>query len=340
MRSEGKKGAFGNQVSVMVVPLPTHEPDLRKRLTAMQGAMSFAKERHRAMPATLMQDFAEFIPPAIAARATRVITGITAAGRFSPLFNVVISNVPGPQFPLYSAGARMLGNYPVSAITDGVGLNMTVMSYDGKLDFGLVACREMVPDIWALLDHLSESLGEMMELAAAETAPKKRREARGGEVHERQAEGGAAGQGRKARRRQVAPGSVGQADAPVEARRGVDVEHPHGRRAVVAKAVLHARRDQHVGAGAGQRRLLAEQERQLALEDVEGVVLVVVGVLGELAAGREVDDPEREARRVGGAREELDVADAAALAGRDDDRAIAHRSILPASPGGTGWPAR
>ena len=68
----------------------------------------------------------------------------------------------------------MLGNYPVSAITDGVGLNMTVMSYDGKLDFGLVACREMVPDIWALLDHLGESLDEMMELAAAETAPKKR----------------------------------------------------------------------------------------------------------------------------------------------------------------------
>ena len=167
VRSEGKKGAFGNQVSVMVVPLPTHEPDRRTRLKLMQDAMSFAKERHSAMPATLMQDFAEFIPPAIAARATRVITGITAAGRFSPLFNVVISNVPGPQFPLYSAGAKMLGNYPVSAITDGVGLNMTVMSYNGKLDFGLVACREMVPDIWKLVDYLGESLEEMKALAGA-----------------------------------------------------------------------------------------------------------------------------------------------------------------------------
>ena len=298
--------------------------------------MSVAKERHRAMPATLMQDFAEFIPPAIAARATRVITGITAAGRFSPLFNVVISNVPGPQFPLYSAGARMLGNYPVSAITDGVGLNMTVMSYDGKLDFGLVACREMVPDIWALMDHLRESLGEMMELAAAETAPKKRAKRAAAKSRT------ASRRRRRGPRAQSAPPpssaarSVGQADAPVEARRGVDVEHPNGRRAVVAKAVLHARRDEHVGAGAGQRGLLAEQERQLSLEDVEGVVLVVVGVLGELAAGSEVDDPEREARRVGGACEELDVADAGALAWRDDYRAIAHRSILPASPRGAG----
>ena len=173
VRSEGKKGAFGNQVSVMVVPLPTNEPDRRERMKLMAKAMAVAKERHKAMPATLMQDFAEFIPPAIAARATRVITGITAAGRFSPLFNVVISNVPGPQFPLYSAGAKMLGNYPVSAITDGVGLNMTVMSYNGKLDFGLVACREMVPDIWKLVDYLGESLEEMKALAGADAKTKR-----------------------------------------------------------------------------------------------------------------------------------------------------------------------
>ncbi len=164
VRTDADKGSFGNQVSVMVVPLPTHEPDLGERLRLTQGAMKTAKDRHRAVPATLMQDFAEFIPPAIAARATRVITGITA-GRVAPLFNVVISNVPGPQFPLYSAGALMLGNYPVSAITDGVGLNMTVMSYNGKLDFGLIACREMVPDIWRLVDHLEQSLEEMKMLA-------------------------------------------------------------------------------------------------------------------------------------------------------------------------------
>jgi WS/DGAT/MGAT family acyltransferase len=169
VRSDQQKRDFGNQVSVMVVPLPTNEADPRERLRLMQSAMASAKDRHRAVPATLMQDFAEFVPPAIAARATRVITGLTA-GRMAPLFNVVISNVPGPQFPLYSAGAKMLGNYPLSAITDGVGLNMTLMSYNGKLDFGLVACREMVPDIWTLLDQLGESLDELKGLAAASSS--------------------------------------------------------------------------------------------------------------------------------------------------------------------------
>lgn len=169
VRDEGKKGQFGNQVSVMVVPLPTHQADPRKRLMLMQEAMKTAKERHQAVPATMMQDFAEFIPPAIAARATRVVTGLTA-GLVSPLFNVVISNVPGPQFPLYSAGAKMLGNYPMSAIADGVGLNITLMSYDGKLDFGLIGCREMVPDIWNLVGYLEDSLDEMQALAGAPEA--------------------------------------------------------------------------------------------------------------------------------------------------------------------------
>jgi diacylglycerol O-acyltransferase / wax synthase len=169
VRSEGQKGQFGNQVSVMVVPLPTNESDPHERLRLMQSAMASAKSRHKATPATLMQDFAEFIPPAIAARATRVITGLSA-GRVAPLFNVIISNVPGPQFPLYSAGALMLGNYPLSAIADGVGLNITVMSYNGKLDFGVLGDREMVPDIWELLGYLEESLNELGEMAAATAA--------------------------------------------------------------------------------------------------------------------------------------------------------------------------
>jgi WS/DGAT/MGAT family acyltransferase len=164
VRSEGQRGQYGNQVSVMVVSLPTNEADPRERLRLMQSAMASAKSRHKAVPATLMQDFAEFIPPAIAARATRVVTGLTA-GRVAPIFNVIISNVPGPQFPLYSAGALMLGNYPLSAIADGVGLNITVMSYNGKLDFGLLADREMVPDIWRMLEHLEESLEELKEVA-------------------------------------------------------------------------------------------------------------------------------------------------------------------------------
>ena len=232
-----EKGQFGNQVSVMVVPLPTNEADPRERLRLLQSAMASAKNRHRAVPATLMQDFAEFIPPAIAARATRVITGLTA-GRVAPVFNVVISNVPGPQFPLYSAGARMLGNYPLSAITDGLGLNMTVMSYDGNLDFGLLADREMMPDIWTLLDQLEESLDELKGLAGAGAA------ASNGKPKEKREKSGKKGKAEPAnygRRRRRGP-SVLEPDAPVESARRVHVDHADRPLAVVAKAVKDLRR--------------------------------------------------------------------------------------------------
>jgi hypothetical protein len=86
----------------------------------------------------------------------------------NPPFNVVISNVPGPQFPLYSAGAMLRGIYPLSAITDGIGLNMTLMSYNGNLDFGLLACREMIPDIWRMIEALGEELAVLVKAARAE----------------------------------------------------------------------------------------------------------------------------------------------------------------------------
>jgi hypothetical protein len=80
-----------------------------------------------------------------------------------PLFNVTISNVPGPGFPLFSAGARLLANYPVGPIFDGGGLNMTVMSYLDQLDFGLLACPDVVDDVWSIADGLHAALAELVE---------------------------------------------------------------------------------------------------------------------------------------------------------------------------------
>jgi hypothetical protein len=80
----------------------------------------------------------------------------------NPPFNLIISNVPGPSAPLYSAGARLEHFYPVSAIADGQGLNMTVQSYNGNLDFGFVACRDLVPDLWTLTDYLQEASEELL----------------------------------------------------------------------------------------------------------------------------------------------------------------------------------
>ena len=78
-----------------------------------------------------------------------------------PTWNLVVSNVPGPQFDLYCAGAKLLANYPVSVITDGLGLNITVMSYAGHLDVGILADREQMPDLWKLIDWLKDSLDEL-----------------------------------------------------------------------------------------------------------------------------------------------------------------------------------
>ena len=166
VRDESEKSAGGNRVSAMVAVLPTDEPDAARRLEAMHGEMAIAKSEHGALPAALLQDFAQFTPPSVLGTASRVAARARLMDRVGLPFNVVISNVPGPQFPLYTNGARMEGIYPISAIVDGVGLNMTLMSYNGNLDFGLVADREMVPDIWALIDYLGEELETLEKLAA------------------------------------------------------------------------------------------------------------------------------------------------------------------------------
>ena len=168
VRVEGDRGSYGNQVSAMVAVLPTDEADPGRRLEVMAGEMAIAKQEHHALPAELLQDFAQFTPPSVLGMASRVAARARLADRVLLPFNVVISNVPGPQFPLYTAGARMEGIYPISAITDGVGLNMTLMSYNGSLDFGIVADREMVPDVWSLIDSLGEELELLMKVAQAQ----------------------------------------------------------------------------------------------------------------------------------------------------------------------------
>jgi hypothetical protein len=86
------------------------------------------------------------------------------AGVAFPPINLIISNVPGPQFPLYLCGGRVLSYYPLSVLTDmSGGLNITCFSYDGMLDFGIVACPERVDDVWGLLRHLRTALEELLD---------------------------------------------------------------------------------------------------------------------------------------------------------------------------------
>jgi diacylglycerol O-acyltransferase / wax synthase len=160
VRTDEQRGTYGNRIGMMSVPLYTNEADPQKRLQLTHQALRVAKERHKALPAELLQDATQFIPPAVFARAARVTFSLAATR--APVWNLVVSNVPGPQLPLYCAGARLEANYPVSVITDGLGLNITVMSYRGHLDFGIVADRDQMPDVWDLIEWLREALQELM----------------------------------------------------------------------------------------------------------------------------------------------------------------------------------
>ena len=161
---EDDQSVLGNHISVMLAQLPTHLADSEERLGAVAEAMSEAKAEFEAVPATILADLSAAVPTALSGLASRALFRLVS--RPGPPFNLFVSNIPGPQLPLYVAGARVQGIHPVSAVTDLTGgLNITLFSYDGALDFGLIACREMVPDVWHLIDYLTEELQELIKLA-------------------------------------------------------------------------------------------------------------------------------------------------------------------------------
>jgi len=161
VRSGEEIGTYGNRILLMSAPLFTNVTDPVERLIRTHEALSEMKDRHRALPATLLQDANHFIPPAVFARAAQLTFRLSSSAAAHPTWNLVISNVPGPQIPLYCAGARLVANYPVSVITDGMGLNITVMSYLGSLDFGIVADRDQMPDLHRLIEWLRDGVAEL-----------------------------------------------------------------------------------------------------------------------------------------------------------------------------------
>ncbi|MEA2494299.1 MAG: diacylglycerol O-acyltransferase / wax synthase [Thermoleophilaceae bacterium] len=164
VRTDEQAGTYGNRILLMSVPFHTDIADPVERLQTTHESLSDMKERHKALPAELLQDANHFIPPAVFHRAARLTFRLsTGVGR--PAWNLVVSNVPGPQFPLYMAGAKVVANYPVSVITDGMGLNITVMSYNGRMDYGIVADRDQMPDVDRLMDWLQDELDALKPVA-------------------------------------------------------------------------------------------------------------------------------------------------------------------------------
>ncbi len=163
VRRPDQANDVGNFVSSTISTLATHLDSPAERLRAIHESMVTAKTTSGALGADILSDLTQVAPPAVAALAGRLIASTKLADRMTLPFNVVVSNVPGPPIPLYLAGAEVIGHYPVSAIVDGVGLNITVVSTNGNLDFGFVSDRDLVPDLWEMSDVLPEVVADLAE---------------------------------------------------------------------------------------------------------------------------------------------------------------------------------
>ena len=139
--------AGANKVSAMFVALPCQIDDPVERLRRIRESTKGAKEEHNALGADVLLDWVEHATPNVFSTAARTYTRLKLADRHRPIHSLVISNVPGPDFPLYLAGAEMVAGFPLGPVMDGAGLNITVMSYRGVLNWGLMACAETVPRV-------------------------------------------------------------------------------------------------------------------------------------------------------------------------------------------------
>ncbi len=137
-----------NKISAMFVQLPSHIDDPLERLRFIHEGTKGAKEEHHALGATTLQNWAEHASPNVFAAAARLYTGMKLADRHRPVANLVISNVPGPDVPLYLGGSQLLGMFPLGPVMDGMGLNITIMSYLGVLYWGLASDARAVPRLW------------------------------------------------------------------------------------------------------------------------------------------------------------------------------------------------
>ncbi len=160
-----------NKVSAMFVQLPCHIEDPLERLQLIHEGTKGAKEEHKALGATTLQNWAEHATPNVFAAAARLYTGMKLADRHRPVANLVVSNVPGPDFPLYLSGSQMLGMFPLGPVMDGMGLNITIMSNLGVLYWGLASDARAVPRLWDVAAAIPHALTELMEAAGLESQP-------------------------------------------------------------------------------------------------------------------------------------------------------------------------
>ena len=158
IRTQEEHGALGNKLTVMRGPLPVYIKDPVARLRFVKQAMDGLKESKQAVGAEVLAGVQQMAPPTILAQASRL--------NFSTrLFNLIVTNVPGPQFPLYVLGQKMVGVYPIAFLPKDHAMAVAIMSYDGEVNFGLLADYDAVPDVEEVAQGISDSLAELVRLA-------------------------------------------------------------------------------------------------------------------------------------------------------------------------------
>ncbi|MBV9214182.1 MAG: wax ester/triacylglycerol synthase family O-acyltransferase [Actinobacteria bacterium] len=166
IRTEDEHGALGNRIAAMRGPLPVYVDDPLERLRIVSEAMDGLKESKQALGAEVIAGLSDFAPPTILAQASRL--------NFSTrLFNLIVTNVPGPQFPLYMHGRELRELVPLAFLPEDHALAVAIMSYNGGLEFGLLADYDAVPDLDYVADSLSESLQELLTAGGVGLASRK-----------------------------------------------------------------------------------------------------------------------------------------------------------------------
>jgi len=146
VRTDEQRGTGGNQVAAMSVAMRTDIADPLERLAAVHAATRNSKALTNAYGARVMTDLNRHVPAATLALAGRLVTRWGVANAIDPLFNAVVTNVPGPQVPLFMNGARLIGYYGLGPVIDNMGLFMPVLSYSGRVSISVTSCRELMPD--------------------------------------------------------------------------------------------------------------------------------------------------------------------------------------------------
>jgi diacylglycerol O-acyltransferase len=170
VRTDSQRGALGNQVAAMWAPLPVGNLDPLAVLTEISEAMRGLKESGQAVGAQALTSLADFAPPTIMSQAAR----LQSRQRF---FNLVVTNVPGPQIPLYLLGRHLQAFYPVVPLAHHQALGIAIMSYDGRLGFGLLGDYDAMPDLEDLALDLEAAIGELSRAAGVKQRPKARKPA-------------------------------------------------------------------------------------------------------------------------------------------------------------------